>query len=128
MNTQMRLIKQKLSDEAAIEILKNSTSGVLSLLGPDGYPYGLPISYIYSDGKIYIHGAKTGYKFKCIENCDKASFTVIGMEKVVPEEYTAYYKSVVAFGKVSVVEDIEEMREAIEILAAKYVPDDEDGR
>lgn len=128
MNTEMRLKKQELPKEMVQNILKNSSSGVLALLGPDGYPYGLPVSYLYADGKIYIHGAKAGYKHQCIANCDKACFTVVGYEENVPAEYTAYYKSVIAFGRVSVVADPEEMRNAIEELAAKYVPDDEAGR
>lgn len=56
----MRRFKQQISDAECIEILKNTKRGVLSLIGDDGYPYGIPIDHWYceDDGKIYFHGAK----------------------------------------------------------------------
>ena len=45
----MRRFKQQISDTQCIEILKNEKRGVLSLLGDDGYPYGLPLSHLYSE-------------------------------------------------------------------------------
>ena len=74
----MRRFKQQISDAECKEILKNEKRGVLSLLGDDGYPYGLPISHLYSeeDNKIYFHGAKEGHKIDAIKNYDKASFCV----------------------------------------------------
>ena len=72
----MRRFKQQISEAECKEILKNEKRGVLSLLGDDGYPYGLPLSHLYSeeDGKIYFHGAKEGHKIDAIKNYDKASF------------------------------------------------------
>ena len=56
----MRRFKQQVTKEQCIEVLKNSKRGVLSLIGEDGYPYGLPINqwYCEEDGKLYFHGAK----------------------------------------------------------------------
>ena len=74
----MRRWKQQLTQQACVELLKQEPRGVLSLMGEDGYPYGLPISYWYceADGKIYFHGAKSGHKIDAIRRCDKASFCV----------------------------------------------------
>ena len=57
-------------------LMKNAKRGVLSLIGEDGYPYGLPINqwYCEEDGKIYFHGAKEGHKIDAIKACDKVSF------------------------------------------------------
>ena len=49
---EMRRSKQLLSKETAIEILNRNTSGTLALLGDDGYPYAVPISYVYADEKL----------------------------------------------------------------------------
>lgn len=126
---EMRRKKQILSEEETVEVLNRGTSGVLALLGDDDYPYAVPLSYVYCGSKIYFHGAKSGHKIDAVKKCDKASFCVIDKDDVVPEEYTTYFKSVIAFGKVRILEDEAEKRKAIEILSEKYYPDNsEEGR
>ena len=121
---EMRRNKQILSNEESINILKNGKSGVLALLGDEAYPYAVPISYVYDNSKIYFHSAKTGHKTDAIKKYSKASFCVIDQDNVIPEEYTTYYRSVIAFGKVRIIEDEKEVRESIEKLAIKYHPKD----
>ena len=124
---EMRRKKQMLSKEETIEILKRGTSGVLALLDEDGYPYAVPLSYVYCDSKIYFHGAKTGHKMDAIRNHAQASFCVIDQDQIVPEEYTTYFRSAIVFGKVRILEEESEIRSAIEKLAYKYTPNNEDG-
>ena len=118
---EMRRKKQLLPEEEAIAILKEGTSGVLALSGDDGYPYAVPISYVYEGGKLWFHCAKSGHKLDAIRREPKASFCVTAQDKVVPEEYTTYFRSVIAFGTIRVLEG-EEMRPAIERLALKSSP------
>lgn len=120
---EMRRKRQTLSVEKTIEVLRRGTSGVLALLGDDDYPYAVPVSYVYYDSRLYFHGAKSGHKIDAIKKCNKASFCVIDKDTVVPEEYTTYFRSVIAFGKIRIIEDESEIREAIEMLAKKYYPD-----
>ncbi len=94
------------------------------MLGDEDYPYAVPISYVYDNSKIYFHSAKTGHKTDAIKKYSKASFCVIDQDNVIPEEYTTYYRSVIAFGKVRIIEDEKEVRESIEKLAVKYHPKD----
>lgn len=56
----MRRKKQLLTFEDTVAIFEKGTSGTLALLGDDDYPYAVPISYVYSDGKIYFHSATAG--------------------------------------------------------------------
>ena len=91
---EMRRKKQILTEEEAAEVLNRGTSGVLALAGDDDYPYAVPISYVYSDSKIYFHGAKSGHKIDAIKNYEKASFCVIDKDDVIPEEYTTYFRGV----------------------------------
>ena len=121
---EMRRKKQVLSQKEVEDILHKGTSGVLALLGDNDYPYAVPISYVYDDGKVYFHSAKSGHKIDAIQRTAKASFCVIDEDLVVPEEYTTYFRSVIAFGKIRVVEDDREKRAAIEKLAIKYAPED----
>lgn len=122
---EMRRKKQLLSKRESIDVLVRGTAGVLALLGDDDYPYAVPISYVYDNSKIYFHGAKAGHKIDAIKKCSKASFCVIDQDNIVPEEYTTYFRSVIAFGKVRILDDEKEIRETIERLAIKYYPKDD---
>lgn len=106
--------KQELSRQEIADILHKGTSGVLALLGDNDYPYAVPISYVYDDGKIYFHGAKSGHKIDAIQRTAKASFCVIDKDLVVPEEYTTYFRSVIAFGQIRIIEGDLEKRAAME--------------
>ena len=90
---EMRRIKQALSKEESIQILEKGTSGVLALSGDDGYPYAVPISYVYADSRLYFHSAKCGHKIDAILKCPKASFCVIEQDVVVPEKYTTFFRN-----------------------------------
>ena len=105
---EMRRRKQELSRQKVADILHKGTSGVLALLGDNDYPYAVPISYVYDDGKIYFHSAKNGHKIDAIQRTAKASFCVIDKD----------------LGKIRVIEDDREKRAAIEKLAIKYAPED----
>ncbi|MDD3027293.1 MAG: pyridoxamine 5'-phosphate oxidase family protein [Erysipelotrichaceae bacterium] len=125
---EMRRFKQKLNVTECEEILKRNTSGTLALLGDGGYPYAVPLSYVYVSGKIFFHCAKAGHKIDAIKNYDKASFCIIDKDKIVPEEYTTYFRSVIAFGKIRIIADTLELEAALNILAKKYSPDQVEGR
>ncbi len=107
-----------------MEILEKSTSGVLAVIGDDDYPYAVPVSYVYYDSRIYFHGGKTGHKIDFINKNAKVSFCIIDKDDIVKEEYTTYFRSVIAFGKAYVVEDEKEIMESIERLSIKYYPED----
>lgn len=118
----MRRIMQKLSDDETRDILARGSHGVLSVIGDEGYPYGVPISYACAGDKIYMHCAKSGHKLDAVRGCGKACFTVVDFDKVVPERFTTHYKSAIAFGSVREVTDRDEMLSAIELLCGKYSP------
>ena len=121
----MRRKRQQLSEAESIEILRKSTSGTLALLGDNGYPYAVPISYVYAEGKLYFHSALSGHKVDAIRNCDKASFCVIDKDDVRPEKYTTYFRSVIAFGRIHIIEDEQEKLETACLLGDRYNPNQE---
>lgn len=125
---EMRRFKQLLSVEETVAVLNKGTSGVLAVIGDDGYPYTIPLSYVYCDSKIYFHSAKRGHKIDAINQNSKVSFCVTDKDEVIQEEYTTYFRSVIAFGKARIIEDDTEKKAAIEKLAEKYSPDYEEGR
>ena len=121
---ELRRKRQALSRADCEAVLSRGTSGVLALAGDDGYPYAVPLSYLYEDGKLLFHCAREGHKIDAVARCDKASFCVIDQDRVVPEEYTTYFRSVIAFGRIRVIGDDGERRSAVERLALKYHPGD----
>lgn len=121
---ELRRKRQALSEDDCTSILKNGTSGVLALDGDNDYPYAVPISYVYDGEKLYFHCAKNGHKIDAVKKNPRASFCVIDQDLVVPEEYTSYFRSVIVFGTMRILEQDMEKRTAIEKLALKYAPDD----
>ena len=122
----MKRKRQQLSEAESIEILKKATAGTLALLGDGGYPYAVPLSYVYAEGKLYFHSALSGHKVDAIRNCDKASFCVINKDDVQPEKYTTYFCSVIAFGRIHIIEDEQEKLETARLLGDRYNPNQEE--
>lgn len=118
----MRRKRQQLSDEESKEILQNATSGTLALLGDGDYPYAVPISYVYSEGKLYFHSALSGHKVDAIRSCDRASFCVVAQDDVKPAMYTTFFRSVIAFGRIHIVDDEAEKLAAARLLGNRYNP------
>lgn len=121
---EMRRSGQALGKEECVEILKGATHGVLALHGDDDYPYTVPMSYVYANGRLYFHGAKSGHRFDSVMKDDKASFCVVAMDDVIAEKYTTLYKSVVVFGRIRVLTEKDEIVSSADILAKKYYPGD----
>lgn len=119
---EMRRKNQSLTEAAATALLVTGSSGVLAVAGADGYPYAVPLSYAYQNGKLYFHCSPKGHKLEAIRREPKVSFCVIGQDAVVPEEYTTYFRSVICFGKARLLEDASEKRQAIALLTGKYCP------
>lgn len=116
--------KDKLkTQEETIAILQECTNGVLSLADTEGYPYGVPISYVYDDGKIYFHCYTEGLKLDAIKANPKVSFCVVGADNVAAEKFTTVYKSVVCFGEAKIIDDDARKQEILEIILKKYSAD-----
>ncbi|MBA4384364.1 MAG: 5-nitroimidazole antibiotic resistance protein [Anaerolinea sp.] len=119
----MRRKNQLLYESESIEILKTCTSGVLAVAGDDDYPYTVPLSYVYQDGKLFFHCAAEGHKIDGIKRNNKVSVCVIKSDDVIQKTFTTHYKSVIVFGKARILTDENDKRAALEYLVKKYSPD-----
>lgn len=117
---EMRRKRQMLSAKESEEILRRMTNGTLALHGDGGYPYAVPVSYVYSNGRIYFHTATQGHKVDALMRNDKVSFCVVEQDDVKPAEFTTYFRSVIAFGRARILTDETEKRTALQLLADKY--------
>ena len=117
--------KQQLSPEDCFHILKTEPRGVLSLIGDDGYPYGLPIDHWFceEDGCIYFHSGKEGHKVDAMKACAKASFCVCDRGYREDGDWALNIKSVIVFGRVRIVEDHAKAIELTRRLSYKYTSD-----
>lgn len=119
---EMRRKNQHIPETECIEILKNASNGIMAVSGDDDYPYAIPLNYVYDNGRIVFHCAKTGHKIDAVSKNNKVCFTVIGDDEVVPELYATNFKSVVVFGRARIVEDIDEKIRLTKLIAQKYRP------
>ena len=121
----IRRKKKEISRETAKQLLEMERRGVLSVQGDDGYPYAVPINYLYreDEGKIYFHGSAAGHKAESIRKNDKVCFTVYGNQTVKDEDWAPYVQSVVVFGRCHMIEDRNTAIELVREFAAKYYPD-----
>ena len=118
----MRRNRQELDTAESVAILENATSGVLGLNGDGGYPYTVPVSHVYKDGKLFFHSAIEGHKVDAIRSDSRCSFCVIARDDVKPSEYTTYFRSVIAFGKISIINDLQARMEVLQLLGQRFRP------
>lgn len=122
----MRRFKQQLSEEECLEILRTAKRGILAVLGDEGYPYAVPLDFVYEDGKIYFHCAKEGHKLDAILREPKCSFCVLSEGVPEPDSWWFHFSSVISFGKIAIIEDPEAIREKLILLGRKYMPTEEE--
>ena len=124
-------IRKKINeiDRAATEaLLQSNRRGILAMNGDNGYPYAIPINYIYDcdKKKIYFHGAKAGHKVDALKASDKVCFTVYGDEHIDESEpWAPYVQSVVVFGRCRLLEAGSESIDRLKEFAMKYYPSEQ---
>lgn len=121
----MRRFKQELNRDECIEVLKQEPRGVLSVLGDDGYPYGVPMDHWYNeaDGKLYFHGAKAGHKIDAMKRCDKVSYCVMDKGWRKEDDWALNIRSVVVFGRLRPVDDPAKTAEICTNICRKFTDD-----
>lgn len=123
----MARANKAIPEAECLEILKNELRGVLSVLGDDGYPYGVPINHYYcpEDGHIYFHSGRAGHKIDALKACDKASFCVYDQGFRREGEWALNIKSVIVFGRLKIVEDHEKAIDISRQLSYKFTRDED---
>ena len=119
----LRRFKQAATPQECEELLTSAKRGILAVHGENGYPYGLPVNYLYLDGKIYFHCAKAGHKLDAIRSNDRVCFTVLSEPVKNPGEWWNCFTSVICFGRISEVSENEEKDRLLRLIGAKYFPE-----
>lgn len=122
-----KMVRSRLaiSEQECIEVLKNEPRGVLSVLGDDDYPYGMPMDHWYceEDGCLYFHSGMAGHKIDAMKRHDKVSYCVYDKGFVREGEWALNIRSVIIFGRIRIVEDHDKAMEIVRKLSLKYTDD-----
>ena len=118
--------KQQLSEAECIDLLTREPRGVLSVLGDDDYPYGMPLNHFYcpEDGKLYFHSGRKGHKIDAMLRHDKASFCVYDQGFRREGEWALNIRSVIVFGRIEIITDTEKIYEISRMLSHKFTQDE----
>jgi len=120
---EMRRKNQALDALLCREILQKTENGVLALLGDEEYPYAVPLNHVMMDGKLYFHCAVKGHKVDAIKRCSKASYCVVAEDEVDAQNLSTRFRSVIAFGQVRMVEEMQTKKRALQAIAERFAPD-----
>lgn len=119
--------KKQISMQECMEVLKTETRGVLSVLGDEGYPYGMPMNHFYNeeDGKIYFHCGKVGHRLDALKKHNKVSFCVYDRGYKKDGDWALIVRSVIVFGKIEIIDDMREIIDISRKLSHKFTQDEE---
>ena len=119
-------IKQKLPLSECKEVLRTTLRGTLAVNGDEGYPYALPINHYYDKAThtLFFHSGKAGYKIDCITRSGKACFTVTDEGERRENEWWLTFRSVIAFGKITAVQDAQTIERISRALSHKFTQDE----
>jgi uncharacterized protein len=123
---QVRRTDKLMSDEHVSELVARGYSGRLATVGPDGWPYVVPLLYVWKQGEIWVHNTRARGHLRA--NVDHEPRVCFEIDE--PGEVFAYgrydcdtsiaYRSVVAFGRIRVVDDQRQKEAFFQVLMGKY--------
>lgn len=117
--------KQEITDRAVIdELFTTARTGCLGMVDPDGAPYVLPVNFVYTEGRFYVHCATSGRKLDCLAHNPRVTLVCYAIEGwrtgANACEFGVTYKSAIAFGTARLIEDAARRAEVLNALTRKH--------
>lgn len=118
--------RKELPREDCLRLLREEKRGVLSVLGDDGYPYGMPMNHYYDEREdvLYFHCGRAGHRLDALRRCDKASYCCLGAAERIPGSWARRVKSVVVFGRAEILDDYDRVVDITTKLSRKFTGDE----
>lgn len=118
---------KKLTMEECVHVLKTEKRGVLSVIGDNDYPYGMPMNHWYNeeDGKIYFHCGNMGHRLDALKKDNKVSFCTYDEGYRNPGQWPLNVKSVIVFGRIKIVDELDRIVDITTKLSYKFIQDDD---
>ena len=129
---QVRRTDKLMAEAGALETLARGFCGRLATVGEDGYPYCVPLLYVWMDGQVFVHNTQArGHLRANVDHEPRVCFEVDEPGEVFAYgrfecDSTVAYRSVILFGTIRVVEDADTKQRFCEGLMAKYAKPDWD--
>ncbi|WP_419885122.1 pyridoxamine 5'-phosphate oxidase family protein [Paenibacillus sp. B-A-8] len=125
MNSVRYKSRECLDQEKIERFLKQARLGYLGLV--DGnLPYVVPLNYVWTEGKLYFHGAGDGRRNQVMSDNSEVCFTVCEeygtITDPVPAKTDTAYMSVMIFGQAEPITDLDEATHVLQEMMNKYVP------
>ena len=119
--------KDKLmTDEQALEFLARGFCGRIASVGADGWPYCVPLLYVWAEGEVLVHNpAARGHLRANVEHDQRVCFEVDEAGEVFDYgrfecDTSVAYRSVIVFGTIRIIEDAHAKQKFFDALMAKY--------
>ena len=127
---QLRRVDKLMSGEQTLETLQRGFCGRLATIGEDGYPYCVPLLYVWMDGELYVHNTRVrGHLRANVDRDPRVCFEMDEPGEVFPYgrfecDSTLAFRSVIVFGRVRVVEELQTKQRFFEMLMSKSAKSD----
>lgn len=123
----MRKSDRKKDAEWAFEVFDKAPYITVSMMRPDGIPYGLPLNLVRKDEMtFYFHCAAEGEKIDCLKHNPPDSLSAVSKCTPAFEEdknnFTEHYHSAIAIGNAELVTDDIEKIDALRLLCERFLP------
>ena len=140
----MRRKDRAMSREFGLNVIDNSSFGVVSMVDSEGKPYSLPLSIVRDEDMLYFHSAKGGTKVDILKNGQYINAVFVGevhvpdnfsaeeLDEMAKDEdkgiqfiskvFTTQFESAIVTGEVNLVENREEKIKALKLICEKYTP------
>ncbi len=124
---EMRKGERRRDEAWALEVFDRAPYVTMSMVRPDGTPYGVPLNMVRRDERtLYFHCAGEGEKIDCIRANPTVSLSAVSRCTPKFEEekqnFTEYFHSAIALGRAEIVTDDAEKIEALRLLCERFLP------
>lgn len=108
------------------EIISKCETCCMSMVDQNNQPYGIPMNFGLKDHTLYLHSGPEGQKMAILKNNPAVclSFSTDHKMRIQHEDvacsYSMRYRSVLVFGQVEFIEDLDQKAEALNVIMKQY--------
>jgi len=125
---QGRMKQHQLNPAEITEVLNKAEVGRIGINDPNGFPYIVPVHYVYWNEKVYIHGLIKGQKIAYLKQNSKVGFEVDEIGAILPNtmvvcDTNTEFRSVIILGNAQMIDEPELKKEVLKHIVKKYTPE-----
>ena len=108
------------------EVISKSEICFVGMVDTENTPYVIPMNFGYQDGVIYLHSGPEGRAINILNRNNQVCITfsidheLVFQHPKVACSYRMKAKSVICYGKVNFIEELDDKRNALDIIMRHY--------